>query len=214
MVLVILFVIAGYFILSAVGKQQVDSFIRDNVDVIPLKHVYKIRKNSSRSVANDNLAITYLRQLLTELPDSEVRQLANSLDKNRSLEFPRPVFAGKYSDQMKHIYSGITVTLYWNGKTKNAVNSVHFTGGNIRYYGKQKVLTKEQKAAQRKEASLLRRDVLERDKYTCQNCGLNIRKTPKIAHVDHIIPLSKGGLSTMTKLQVLCANCNMLKGTK
>ena len=212
MIIAIIAGIVGCFILSAAGKHKVNMFIKENVNVISLKHVYRIRKNSSRSVANDNLAVTHIRQLLTDLSDKEVIQIADSLDKNQSLQFPRPLFAGKYSDQMKHRYAGITVTLYWNGKTKSAVNSLYFNGKSVRFYGRQRILTKDQKAVQRKEASLLRKDVLERDNYTSQKCGLNMRKTPKIAHVDHIVPLSKGGLSTMRNLQVLCANCNMLKG--
>jgi hypothetical protein len=52
--------------------------------------------------------------------------------------------------------------------------------------------------------------VLKRDNRTCQLCGA---KAPDVElHIDHIVPLSKGGTTTLDNLQVLCADCNLGKG--
>ena len=59
----------------------------------------------------------------------------------------------------------------------------------------------------------LRYDVLKRDNFTCQKCGATAKDGAKL-HVDHIIPVYKGGKSTMSNLQTLCDRCNIGKGTK
>lgn len=51
--------------------------------------------------------------------------------------------------------------------------------------------------------------VFERDGYTCQYCGA---KAPSVElHVDHIVPVSKGGTSDMSNLVTACAECNLGK---
>jgi len=58
----------------------------------------------------------------------------------------------------------------------------------------------------------LRLRVLNRDNFTCVFCG----KSPATdfgtkLHLDHIIPFSKGGKSTLENLQTLCEECNLGK---
>ena len=51
--------------------------------------------------------------------------------------------------------------------------------------------------------------VLERDGYTCQYCGA---KAPRAElHIDHIVPVSKGGTSDMSNLVTACVECNLGK---
>ncbi len=57
----------------------------------------------------------------------------------------------------------------------------------------------------------LRYEVMKRDGFQCQLCG-RTRADGVILHVDHIIPVSKGGKSTMDNLRTLCADCNLGKG--
>lgn len=58
----------------------------------------------------------------------------------------------------------------------------------------------------------LRHEVFKRDGYRCLECGATNKETR--LHVDHIIPVSKGGLNDLNNLQTLCAECNMAKGTR
>jgi len=58
----------------------------------------------------------------------------------------------------------------------------------------------------------LRFKVLKRDNFKCCACGSSPAKDPSIElHVDHIIPWSKGGETTLDNLQTLCSKCNLGK---
>lgn len=55
----------------------------------------------------------------------------------------------------------------------------------------------------------LRLKILNRDNFRCVFCG----KSPATdfgtkLHIDHIIPCSKGGTSSLENLQTLCNECN------
>lgn len=60
----------------------------------------------------------------------------------------------------------------------------------------------------------LRMDVLERDRGKCQLCGVT-RSDGAQLHVDHIVPISKGGAKLdIENLQTLCRDCNLGKGNR
>lgn len=83
-------------------------------------------------------------------------------------------------------------------------------------YLSEKVKFKKSAAGQRAlMTSKLRREIKERDCYTCQKCGVSVEKEPTLLlEIDHIIPVSKGGLTTEDNLQTLCWRCNRSKGAK
>lgn len=54
--------------------------------------------------------------------------------------------------------------------------------------------------------------VMQRDNFKCCICGASPAKDPSIElHIDHIIPWSKGGETTIENLQTLCSRCNLGK---
>ncbi|MBE6794863.1 MAG: HNH endonuclease [Ruminococcaceae bacterium] len=59
----------------------------------------------------------------------------------------------------------------------------------------------------------LRYDVLTRDGFRCKLCGREANDGVKL-EVDHIVPISKGGKTTMSNLQTLCKECNRGKRDK
>lgn len=59
----------------------------------------------------------------------------------------------------------------------------------------------------------LRRKIIERDNYTCQICGKYMPDEVGL-HVDHIVPVAKGGKSVESNLQVLCSKCNGRKSDR
>lgn len=80
----------------------------------------------------------------------------------------------------------------------------------------EKIKFKKSVAGQRAlMTSKLRQHIKERDGFTCKYCGASVQKEPNLLlEIDHIIPLSKGGMTTEENLQTLCWRCNRKKGSK
>lgn len=58
----------------------------------------------------------------------------------------------------------------------------------------------------------LRFKVMQRDNFKCCICGESPATNPTVVlHIDHIIPWSKGGETTIDNLQTLCSKCNLGK---
>lgn len=61
----------------------------------------------------------------------------------------------------------------------------------------------------------LRQEIISRDDFTCKQCGNSTRNEPNLLlEVDHIVPVSKGGMTEESNLQTLCWKCNRSKGAK
>lgn len=59
----------------------------------------------------------------------------------------------------------------------------------------------------------LRYDIMKRDGFRCVICGRTAEDGVKL-HVDHIKPISKGGLTVPDNLRTLCQDCNLGKSDK
>ena len=55
----------------------------------------------------------------------------------------------------------------------------------------------------------IRSQVWKKHGKTCLNCG-----TTENISLDHVIPVSKGGMNDISNLQPLCKSCNSKKGSK
>ena len=78
-----------------------------------------------------------------------------------------------------------------------------FTGTHADFIKKERALLTES----------LRYDILRRDGFRCQICGATAKDGVKL-HVDHIIPVSKGGKTEPQNLRTLCDRCNLGKSNK
>lgn len=55
-------------------------------------------------------------------------------------------------------------------------------------------------------------DIFRRDGFTCLYCG---KQPPEVVlHIDHVLPVSKGGTNDETNLVTACADCNLGKSDK
>lgn len=59
----------------------------------------------------------------------------------------------------------------------------------------------------------LRDQIMHRDNFTCQKCGKYMPDKVGL-HIDHIVPVSKGGKTVTSNLQVLCSVCNQRKSDR
>lgn len=61
----------------------------------------------------------------------------------------------------------------------------------------------------------IRFTVLKRDCFRCTLCGASPATSVMCSlHVDHIVPLAKGGRNEITNLRTLCDSCNLGKGAR
>lgn len=63
------------------------------------------------------------------------------------------------------------------------------------------------------EVVFSRKNLLLRDRYTCQYCGKYL-KNPKERTIDHVIPKSRGGKTVWTNVVLCCKKCNLKKGDR
>ena len=103
-----------------------------------------------------------------------------------------------------------------NASTENIVTMNIKNLNELIEYLNDKIKWKKSIAGQRAlMTSKLRKEILKRDDYTCAKCGANMYDEPHLLlEIDHIIPISKGGLTTKDNLQTLCWRCNRSKGAK
>jgi hypothetical protein len=80
----------------------------------------------------------------------------------------------------------------------------------------EKIKFKKSAAGQRSLMTATFRNYIKtRDDFACKYCSVSISKEPNLLlEVDHIVPVSKGGLSVEANLQTLCWRCNRTKSNK
>jgi hypothetical protein len=122
------------------------------------------------------------------------------------INVPYPVYAFEYVSAGGNSSQRTTVTL--NRQTIDAL--IEALGERIRF--------RKSAAGQRAlMTARLRTFIKERDAYTCQNphCRVSVTREPHLLlEVDHIVPVSRGGMSTPDNLQTLCWRCNRSKSNK
>src|SRR5581483_6786154 len=69
--------------------------------------------------------------------------------------------------------------------------------------------THESEVGCRKISASDRAAVYERDDYTCQYCGLRLGEEQR--SIDHLVPVSRGGLDEITNYITACRSCNSRK---
>lgn len=110
----------------------------------------------------------------------------------------------RYSYVAEDVVYSVGFTIEEMEKMRERLREINYAMPLSRYsqQNQRKMMTKE-----------LRQKIMLRDNYTCQKCGKHMPDRVGL-HIDHIVPISKGGRSVEDNLQVLCDKCNYRKGTK
>lgn len=64
----------------------------------------------------------------------------------------------------------------------------------------------------RRQVKFSRRNIFERDAYTCQYCGRQFRRQDLT--IDHVLPRSRGGVSRWENVVLSCLPCNARKDNR
>ena len=121
-----------------------------------------------------------------------------------SVEVPYPVYKFQYTSAGGNSSQTTTITL--NTATlevlsQTLVDKIRWTKSTA---GQRALMTTQ-----------LREAIKRRDHYACLKCGVSLAVEPHLLlEIDHIIPVSKGGLSVPENLQTLCWKCNRSKGSR
>lgn len=171
--------------------------------------------NNFEAAESGKIALKNEKEKLLNSISNEIPFLINKFGKTRlekelgftEIDF-KTVYFPKYT--FKYVSSGGNASLQCDVvmDIQNLNRFVKYLSDNIKF--------KKSIAGQRAlMTSELRKQILRRDNYTCKNCGASIHEEPNLLlEIDHIIPVSKGGLTTEENLQTLCWKCNRKKGAK
>jgi len=188
--------------------------------------------NLFMSIINEN--IEYYDELLNKIDSNkmlqkeyteELNKLQSEATKELAHKYKMPLFVYRMIE--KEIVNRkkanpridtefIVRTTYMSPKGKNAYqNAFTYNVSNAKKYIElvhlqiDKKKTKEYQRAIMSDA--LRYEILHRDSFKCQLCGASSKDGYTKLHVDHIIPIAKGGKTEKSNLRTLCDRCNLGK---
>lgn len=141
-----------------------------------------------------------------------IRQLESVIDDDHAFVFTMARAQTRYrqSNYKKTSYQ----VMYVVETAKLSLADLQEIYDELKSIGFETTLKKYHSKNQRKLMTpALRRKIIERDNYTCQICGKYMPDEVGL-HVDHIVPVAKGGKSVESNLQVLCSKCNGRKSDR
>lgn len=198
-----------YYAFDVSGKRMpqiedyIDRFLNAGNFVLIQNHNEKIKtwkETSEKRLARCWLKGYRRRQYQKSLNDeyAYVFSLTRQQTRYRQQNYVKPPYkVTQVSSQISFSYESL--------KSRNEqLKAINYECTLREYHSKdqRKLLTKE-----------LRQKIMIRDNYTCQICGKYMPDGVGL-HIDHIIPVSKGGKSVESNLQVLCSKCNGSKSNR
>lgn len=188
-------------------RETIESEIEDISEVI-----FKINSNQKKyfNYCNEISNISNLEidkeARLTKMPKSTYKSLEKKLF-NQSQTVP--ILDTKFV--CKTSYISPKKVNYYQGQSEFTLKELIENYDAVLVGMKEKSGVKEER---RKLSPSIRYDILKRDQFGCVLCGRNPKTDGVRLHVDHIIPVSKGGKTEINNLRTLCEDCNIGKSDK
>jgi hypothetical protein len=177
---------------------------------------------SFETVFNDFAAAEQGKEILKNERDSILTNISDSIPKlimsfNKDMVIRKLGFETyDFSDLYFPVYTFQYVSAGGNSSTKCDIQLNIDNLEKLIFYLND--LVKFRKSIQGQRAlmtSALREKIKSRDNFSCKKCSLSIRDEKNLLlEIDHVIPLSKGGITSEDNLQTLCWRCNRTKGSK
>lgn len=167
------------------------------------------------------------RMLLKEYTE-ELSKLQSTATKELSHKYKMPLFVYRLIEKeiirrkRSHPRTDtefIVRTTYISPKGKNSYqNAFTYSFSDFKKYTDLVHLQIEKKKTKEYQRMImsdaLRYEILHRDGFKCQLCGATSKDGYTRLHVDHIVPIAKGGKTEKSNLRTLCDRCNLGKKDK
>lgn len=182
----------------------IDKYINEDPDLTDINTYYEnLLKWYERS--KKDAESSFLKNL-------RIAQLAECLDFEHCIQFTLYRNQTRYSQRnyVKHPYT-VSQTI---DSHSFSIDAIRERAERLKKINNECTLLEYETKNQRKLMTAeLKNKVKVRDNYTCQCCGKYMPDEVGL-HIDHIVPVSKGGKSVLSNLQVLCSKCNGKKSNK
>ena len=183
---------------------HIDRYISDDRNWEQLQlHQHEVdawKAEAHRRAARSPLSALRTRQLLAAMDDEGAYRFKTVREQTRyrQRDYVRSSYTVSVPADEK------SVSWRWLADRRRALEAINFET-TLREYN-----SREQR---RLMTPALRRQIMERDDFTCQRCGKYMPDEVGL-HVDHIVPVARGGKTVPSNLQVLCSRCNGAKGSR
>ena len=189
--------------------------VRNNLETVA-QYIKKIQENRQNKIIYDSRVEEIRHSEYTV--DYESIGISESIFKYRENKLFEEMVAHQYTDCVIYVrmtYSSPKGKTYLNKYGKFNFDQLVTSFNRVSHSRLDYETYQGLAAVERgKVSNSLRYDILRRDKFRCVLCGASADEDGVKLHVDHIIPIAKGGKSVPNNLRTLCEGCNMGKSDK
>ena len=206
------------------SKRQLDHLSMDEYLIALIDANESFYRNIINTISsNISKYNNYTRQTQT-IKSSATEEFCNSFGftLTKFLKYEERVFKSKLLRKPQDdvvVYCKATYTSpqgknhYWKEQSYHYSELKSFFDRTVELKAQRQTRQYQIKVERAKMTDSLRYDILKRDGFRCQICGSSAQDGVKL-HVDHIIPVAKGGQTIASNLRTLCDRCNMGKSDK
>ena len=190
-------------------KEKIQTHIHDCNDLIEAAlNDFSAAEDGKVALKAERTAI--LESISSDIPWAIKKFSQKKLEKN--LGFEEVDFSTLYFPKYEFKYTSAGGN---TGTTYDVVMDIDNLNRFVIYLSEKIKFSKTVAGQRALMTSKLRQHIKERDHFTCKYCGASTEAEPHLLlEIDHIVPVSKGGLTTEENLQTLCWRCNRSKSNK